>query len=129
MEISATILEWIILTQITNSTLSVDHAKSSVLVSNQNNQNTVIYPYKLLSDVSGPLISGKPHISGHKFPCSMNKENIFSDICSELFSAQEKVPAWVMDEIRDFMYLPRATGTISSMHNENCMHERTLMQN
>lgn len=37
-----------------------------------------IYVYKLASDISGLLISGKVNISGHKFPCSMNNENIFS---------------------------------------------------
>lgn len=79
------------------------------------------YPYSVLSDNSGHLISGELHISGHTLVCSMNKVNIFSSICSgELLAAVEAASlADDIDEISVFMNLPRATGARSSRHNEN----------
>lgn len=78
------------------------------------------YPYNVLSDNSGHLIS-ELQISGHKLGCSMNNVNIFSSTCSgELLVEIEAAPsADDMDEISDFKNLPRATGTKSSKHNEN----------
>lgn len=85
------------------------------------------YPYKLLSDSSMHLISGKLHKSGHKLPCSINNMNIFSSICSELLAAVEPmVSACLMDDIRALTYLPRATGTRSSRHNENWVQKLEL---
>ena len=84
------------------------------------------YPYKLLSDVSGLLISAKPQISGHKFPCSMNKANNFSRTCSELLAELEPtVSVLCIDEIRALIYLPSATGTRSSMHSENWVYNES----
>lgn len=88
------------------------------------------YPYKLLSDNSVLLISGKLHKSGHKLPCSINNVNIFSSICSDLLAAVEPtVSACLMDEIRALMYLPRATGTRSSRHSENWVQKLKLDTN
>jgi|APAra0007618257_1042622.scaffolds.fasta_scaffold00730_5 hypothetical protein len=74
--------------------------------------------YKLLSEVSGPLVSGKLHMSGHMLPCSIKRENIFSSWLSGLIIAPADSTR-LIEETSAFTYLPIATGTRSSTHREN----------
>lgn len=75
------------------------------------------YPYRLLSDIPLPFISGRLQRSAHKFPCSMNKANNFSSMFSELVPTL--LWGWSIDATKALIYLPSATGTRSSMHKEN----------